>query len=140
MGRPYSADLRQRVMEAVQSGITYEKVTERYRVSNSTIIRWVRRLRDSGNYAALPMGGKKPFVLSEETEWLLDRFTEKPDLTLRAVLAELHERGIEVSYFAVWNLVRRVRLSFKKRPSMPPSRTVPMSPAGALNGAATKDG
>jgi transposase len=130
--------LRKRVMEAVQSGMIYEEVSKRYRVSNSTIIRWVRRLRESGNYAALPMGGKKPFVLAEEQEWLLARLGEKPDLTLRAVLSELCERGIEVSYFAVWNLVQHARLSFKKRPSMPPSRTGTMLLAGGPSGVATK--
>jgi transposase len=37
--------------------MTYQEVTRRFRVSNSTILRWVRRLREHGHYAALPMGG-----------------------------------------------------------------------------------
>jgi len=101
MPAPYSPDLRLRVMDAVRSGMSYADVTRRFRVSNSTILRWVRRLRESGSYAALPMGGKKPFVLADERDWLLQRFAAKPDLTLREVLAELHDRGIEVGYFAL---------------------------------------
>jgi transposase len=134
MGAPYSYDLRLRVMDAVHRGMAYEEVTLRFRVSNSTILRWVRRLRESGHYAALPMGGKKPFVLADELEWLLSRVAAKPDLTLRELLAEVHDRGVEVSYFALWHIVRRAGLRFKKRPSTPASRTGPMSPVAEAGG------
>ena len=74
MPAPYSPDLRLRVMDAVRSGMTYEEVALRFRVSNSTILHWVRRLRESGSHAALPMGGKKPLVLTDQQDWLLSRF------------------------------------------------------------------
>jgi transposase len=134
MPAPYSQDLRLRVMDAVRSGMTYEEVTRRFRVSNSSILRWVRRLRESGSYAALPMGGKKPFVLAEQREWLLQRLAAKPDLTLRELLSELHGRGISVSYFALWHIVRRAGLRFKKRPCTPASRIGPTSLADAPGG------
>ena len=94
MPAAYSNDLRLRVMDAVCSGMTDEEVTRRFRVSHPTILRWMRRLREGGNHAALPMGGKKPFVLADEREWLLRRFAAKPDLTLRELLSELHGRDI----------------------------------------------
>jgi transposase len=134
MPAPYSHDLRLRVMDAVRNGMRYEAVTRQFRVSNSTILRWVRRLRESGSYAALPMGGKKPFVLAEQRAWLEQRFAAKPDLTLREVLAELHGRGIQVSSYALWHIVRRSGLRFKKSPSRRASRTGPMSRAGAPAG------
>jgi len=134
MAAPYSPDLRLRVMDAVRSGMSYADVTRRFGVSNSTILRWVRRLRESGSYAALPMGGKKPFVLADERDWLLQRFAAKPDLTLREVLAELHDRGIEVGYFALWHIVRRAGLRFKKRPSMRVSRIAATSRTAAVGG------
>jgi len=134
MAAPYSQDLRLRVMEAVRGGMTHGEVTRRFRVSNSTILRWVRRLRESGSFEALPMGGKKPFVLADERDWLLARFAAKPDLTLRALLAELHGRGVAASYFALWHIVRRAGLRFKKRPCTRASRTEPMSPAAASGG------
>ena len=137
MGRPYSMDLRARVMAAVQGGLSYEEAVARFRVSHSSILRWARRLRETGRFAALPMGGKKPFVLAEQREWMRERLAAKPDLTLRALLGELHERGIEVSYFALWHVVRRSGLSFKKRRSTPASRTVRMSRAVAPSGCAT---
>ena len=39
------------------------------------------------------MGGWRQLRLQSEREWLLARIAEKPDLTLRAVVAELAERG-----------------------------------------------
>jgi transposase len=38
--------------------------------------------------------------------WLLARIAEKPDLTLRAVVAELAERGTPASYGAVWRFFK----------------------------------
>ncbi len=103
-------------MGAVRLGMACEEVTCRFWVGTSTVLRWARRLRETGSFAALPMGGKKPFVLADEQAWLLDRLAAKPGLTLRGLLAELHARGIVVSCFALWRVARRVGLSFKKRP------------------------
>jgi transposase len=63
------------------------------------------------------MGGHRPYALAGEREWLLARLKEKPDLTLRALLAELVERGVTVSYFAVWHFFDHEGLSFKKKPA-----------------------
>ena len=61
------------------------------------------------------MGGMRPFALANERDWLTARIAEQPDVPLRALLAELHARGIDVSYFAIWNIVDRTDLSFKKK-------------------------
>lgn len=65
-----------------------------------------------------------------------ERLAAKPDLTLRALLGELRDRGIGVSYFALWNIVRRSEITFKKRPCTPASKNAPMSPADASSGGA----
>ena len=59
------------------------------------------------------MGGRKPFKLAGEAAWIHARLAEKPDITGRELLAELHARGVEVSYFAVWHFLDRAALSFK---------------------------
>ena len=51
------------------------------------------------------MGGKRPFALAEERDCLLGRAAAKRDITLRELLAELGDRGIEVSYYAVWHIL-----------------------------------
>lgn len=62
------------------------------------------------------MGGKRPLVLADERGWLLAQIAERPDLTLRALRAELAERGIVVSLAAVWTFFAREKISFKKKP------------------------
>jgi transposase len=63
------------------------------------------------------MGGHRPYALAQHRGWLLSRLAEKPDLTLRALVAELAERGIKVSYFAVWHFFEHEGISFKKKPA-----------------------
>ena len=114
MGAPYSLDLRERVVAAVAAGMSREAVAERFQISLSSTNRWVQRAAATGSAAALPMGGKKPFSLAEQADWINARIAEKPDITGRELLAELHERHVEVSYYAVWNFLDRTGLSFKK--------------------------
>jgi transposase len=63
------------------------------------------------------MGGNRPYVMACERDWLLKRLGEQPDITLRALLAELAERGITVSYYAVWHFFEHEGISFKKKPA-----------------------
>lgn len=114
MGAPCSLDLRERVVEAVAGGMSARAAAKRFSVGVSTAIRWTKRTKETGSPAARPMGGKRPFVLARHATWVLDRLKEKPDITLHALLAELHDRGVQVSYFGVWNFVTRSGLSFKK--------------------------
>jgi transposase len=117
MGRPYSLDLRARVISAVGAGMSCRAAARHFHVGESTAIRWSKRARETGSVAALPMGGKRPFVLAAQGDWVLARLAEKPDITLRALLAELRARGVVVSYFGVWHFVDRAGLSFKKKPA-----------------------
>lgn len=114
MGKPFSLDLRERVVGAVRDGMSRRGAAELYEVSHSTAIRWVQRAAQTGSPAALPMGGKKPFSLAAEGDWIKARLAEKPDIAVRDLLAELHERKIDVSYYGVWHFLAHADLSFKK--------------------------
>jgi transposase len=114
MGSPYSLDLRERVVAAVGGGMSRRQAAKVFQVSYSVAIRWVDRAKKSGSPAALPMGGKKPFSLAGEAEWIRARVAAKSDITGRELLAELHERHVDVSYYAVWHFLDREGLSFKK--------------------------
>src|ERR1700689_1845204 len=117
MGAPYSLDLRIRVVGAVaDDGMSCWEAAEHYQVSHSSVIRWTKRQAETGSPAALPMGGKKPFTLANEEVWIRARVEAKPDITGRELLAELTLRGIEVSYYGVWNFLDHIGLSFKKKP------------------------
>jgi len=116
MARPYSQDLRDRVIGSVASGRTCRATAALFGVSVASVVKWSQRWRASGSAAAKPMGGWKPLLLKSQREWLLARIAERPDLTLRAVVAELAERGTPASYGAVWRFFKREGISFKKKP------------------------
>ena len=116
MGRPYSLDLRERVVAAVEkTGMSRRQAAARFGVGVSTVICWVQRVRRTGSAAPGKMGGYKPKAIAgEHRAWLLERIKER-DFTLRGLVAELAERGLKVDYRSVWNFVHAEKLSFKKK-------------------------
>ncbi len=138
MARAYSLDLRERVVAAVAEGESCRAVAARFKVSVASVVKWSQRFRSTGSAAARPVGGRKPFALAAHREWLLARLAEKPDLTLRALVAELAEHGITVSYYAVWNFFEHEGISFKKKACAPANRIVPTSQGGGHNGKGIK--
>jgi len=114
MTRPYSDDLRARVAAAVVAGQTCRGAAALFNVSVSAAAKWSARLRAEGSAGAKPMGGARRAVLAGERDWLLERIAAVPDLTLRAVRAELASRGIVVSLWAVWWFYEAEAITFKK--------------------------
>ena len=117
MARPYSKDLRDRVVGSVVAGRSCRATAALFGVSVASVVKWSQRFRATGSAAAYQMGGRKPLALRGERVWLLQRIATEPDLTLRAVQAELAARGIRVSYSAVWNFFAAQGISFKKKPA-----------------------
>lgn len=117
MVRPYSLDLRERVVAAVCSGKSCRAVAETFGVSVASVVKWSQRFHETGSVAAKPMGGKRPFALEGERDWLLARLDKQPDITCRALAGELAGRGLIVSHVAVWSFLRREGLTFKKKPA-----------------------
>jgi putative transposase len=116
MAKPYSMDLRNRVVQAVErDGLSCNQASVRYEVAVSTAIDWVNRFRQTGSVAPGQMGGHRPKKLvGEYREWLVQRCRER-DFTLRGLVAELAERGLSVDYRVVWAFVHEEKLSHKKR-------------------------
>ena len=68
------------------------------------------------SFAPGQMGGHKPKKISgKHRDWLLER-TKERDFTLRGLVVELAERGLNVDYRSVWEFVHAENLSFKKKP------------------------
>jgi len=114
MARPYSRDLRERVVRAVESGVSRRKAAAVFGVGIATVIEWMRVWRDSGRLEAKPMGGDHNSRLKEERVWLLERIAAAPDLTLEEIRAELAARGKPVGYGTVWRFFAAEDISFKK--------------------------
>lgn len=116
MARPYSLDLRERVVAAVEKGgISQNQAAKQFGLGVRTVISWIQRFRRTGSVAPAKMGGYKPKAIAGEYRvWLLQR-TKQKDFTLRGLVSELDERGLKVDYRSVWNFVHAENLSFKKK-------------------------
>lgn len=119
--RPYSIDLRERVIAACDAGQDTSEVAEEFGVSPAWVRRLKQRLRETGSIAPKPHGGgHKPILDEQGRTRLVELLRSQPDLTLE----ELRNRlGIKISIGALWNAIHGLRLSLKKSPCMPRNRT-----------------
>ena len=116
MGRPYSMDLRKRVVAAIKAGLSRNRAAKQFGVAISTAINWSKRERETGSVAPGKMGGHRPKkIAGEHRLWLLERIKDG-DFTLRGLVAELAGRGLKIDYRSVWEFVHAEKLSFKKKP------------------------
>ena len=115
MGKPYSVDLRRRVVAAIEAGMSRNQAAKQFGVAISTAIGWMQRVEQTGSIAPGQMGGHKPKAISGEQAVWLSRRIRAGDFTLRELVAELGERGLKVDYRSVWEFVHAQKLSFKKK-------------------------
>lgn len=126
-----SLDLRQRVLADCQSGQTFAAVARKYTVSAEWVRVFYRRFQRTGEVAPRSHATKRrPFHARHEAE-LRAAVAEVPDRTLEGLRRHL---GVEVSIATLWAALHALKISFKKSPSGPPSRTGRMSPPGVSNG------
>src|SRR5260370_35873522 len=113
MPKPYSIDLRGRVIEDVATGASRREAAERYGLSPSVVVIWVQRFETTGSIAAKPSGGSTS-PLEKHAEFLLALIAKQPDLTLDEIVAAMNKRGIPGSRSAVWRFFDRGHISLKK--------------------------
>lgn len=115
MGKPISLDLRARVCEAVQEGLSCRQAAARFKISASSAIRWVSQLNTVGTFAPGPQGGdRKSGRIEAEAGFILGRVAETPDITLAELQALLSARGMDVGIGTLWRFFDRRQISFKK--------------------------
>ena len=78
MGKPYSMDLRERVVAAVvEDGLSRNQAAARFGVAISTAIRWLQRFLETGSAAPGKIGGyRQKAIRGEDRDWLLKRTKE----------------------------------------------------------------
>src|SRR6478672_9615737 len=109
MPRPYSTDLRERAVEAVESGASRREIAEIFKVGVSSVIRWCQRWSETGSAAPKRSGGSVS-PLEEHSDWILALVAKQPDLTLAAMA----KHGISGSRSALQRFFDRHNVSFKK--------------------------
>jgi transposase len=106
-------DLRERAVEAVESGASRREIAEIFKVGVSSVIRWCHRWSETGSAAPKPSGGSVS-PLEEHSDWILALIAKQPDLTLEEILAAMAKQGIPGSRSALQRFFDRHNVSFKK--------------------------
>src|ERR1700730_16791168 len=133
MGKPYSDDLRERVVAAIESGDTREEVAELYNMALSTVGGFIKRKRETGSVSPDKFGGYKTFSLEPHTDLVRELVAQQPDRTLAELRDRCAKEQVRVSQSAISRFLHHITLTFKKkRACTPPNKTGPMSrrPAG----------
>jgi transposase len=126
MGKPYSLDLRERVVAALEGGMSTGQAAARFSIGKATAGAWGRLKRSQGDVRPAKQGKPKGSVLDAHEAFILEALQGKPDTTLEEMVERLAaECGVRVVTTAVWKFLDRRELTHKKRPLMPASRSVP---------------
>jgi transposase len=115
MARPYSQDLRIRLVRYVEGGMSARAAAKVFGVSESAAIKWMQRWRGQGSVAPDPVRGHRRQLLESHANWLLEVIEAKTDLTLEEIRTLLKKRGVRVSLWTVWSFYDRHDISFKKK-------------------------
>ena len=109
MAGPYSRDLRERVLAAIEAGETPEAAARRFAVGRSTAYRWAQAAREEGRRRAKPMrGGPAPRITGEVEAAMLGLAGGPDQPGLAEIAARLAEAtGVRVHLTTVHRALRR---------------------------------
>ena len=113
MARPYSDDIRERVVARIEGGASRREAAEHFDICPSSAIKWMQRLEKTGSCAAKPMGGSLS-PLDRHKKELLALIAETPDATLDEIVSAMHKRKIPGSRTALWRFLDRHGITLKK--------------------------
>jgi transposase len=114
MAKPYSEDLRRRVVETIEGGATIPEASEQCGVSISSVVRFLKLHRDTGSVGAAKFGGYKEFTLAAHEELVRSLLEEQPDITLAELKARLAKKKVSVGKSSIARFLNHLKLPFKK--------------------------
>ncbi len=134
MPRPYSEDLRERIVAAVESGASRRSAAGQFGVSVSCVIKLVQRAHETGSIAPAQIGGYRDYALAGHEAMVRRLVKAQPDMILDELREALAKEGVRVSRTSIWRYLSAIQLTLKKRRSTPASRPGRMSPLRARSG------
>lgn len=124
MGKPYRVDLRERVVSALEQGMSTRQAAARFSVGIATVGTWGRLKRRQGDVRPAKQGKPRGSVLDAHEAFILGVLREKPDTTLNEMTERLAaERDVRVVWTAVWKFLARRGQTHKKRRRTPASKS-----------------
>jgi transposase len=130
--KQYSADLRERLLGAIDAGLPQAEAARLFGVGLSTITRWRRRRQETGGVVASPRPGRSRRIGREAETALVAQVRAAPDATLVEHCATwAAATGVDVSPATMARALGRVGWPLKKSRSSPPNATRPPGRSGA---------
>jgi putative transposase len=117
MAKPYSEDLRRRVVETIEAGAIIPDAAEQCGVSISSVVRFLKLHRDTGSVGAAKFGGYKEFALVAHEELVRGLIEDQPDITLEELKVRLAKKKVSVGKSSIARFLHHLKLPFKKKPA-----------------------
>lgn len=132
-----SVDLRERILASYDNGEgTRDEIARRYRVSLGMVKKLLQQRRHRGDIRPQHhRSGRKPKILAEHRRAMREALCRKPDLTLSELRDEVK---LDTSLVAIHLTLVKMGLTYKKRRSVPASKTAPTSSRRGGAGSAAK--
>ena len=137
MAKPYSDDLRGRVVRAVEQGSSRHEAAGQFDVSVSFVVKLMQRFQATGSFKPGDFGGHRKPKLAPHEAVVRDLVEQAPSATLLELQKKLSERGVEVGKSSIGRFLQRLRISYKKKRFARRSRSVQTSLPRAPHGART---
>ena len=115
MAKPYSEDLRRRVVGTIEGGTTIPEAAEQCGVSVSSVVRFLKLHRETGRVDPAKFGGYKDFTLAVHEDLVRQLVAEQPDITLAELEDRLREKKITVGKSSISRFLHHLKLPFKKK-------------------------
>ena len=115
--KQYSVDLRERLLGAIDAGLSQAEAARLFGVGTSTITRWRRRRGDAGTVHPTPRPGRAPRIGAAQATALQEQVAAHADATLAEHCAIwARERASSVSVATMSRAIRRLGITVKKSP------------------------
>jgi transposase len=131
MPKPYSLDLRERVVRFVEDGHSRHAAAAHFKVSVSFVVNLMKAVRMRGSFEPKPSGGRRHAKLEPHRSFLLAQVIEKADITMPELAAErVAATGETADPASLSRWLIRAGYRFKKNSAGAASRS-PRRQAGA---------
>jgi len=120
MARAYGLDLRRRVIEAIDEGMSARAAAARFSIGVSTAIAWHRQWRDQGTVEPGRQGKPSRSRLDPHEAFIVELIENQADIALHEITERLAQaRGLQVGRVTVWYFLSKRGWTYKKRPPTP---------------------
>jgi transposase len=122
MAKALSVDLRERVIAAIEAGVSGRQAALRFEVSPSSVSRWRGKLTQEGEIAPRRQGGdRRSGRIEAHAERILKAVDAAPDITLAELQTMLKDAGVSAGIGTIWRFFARRKITLKKRQRTPPN-------------------